>query len=147
MSGWGSVSQQLLRQLKITLFFYRSTELCQKLGNKTGFGHKILSVTTSSPSSSSSPSSLNRFYAVSRNSYFFFICQAVVGGIYQYKLIPQSKTWHDAQEYCREAFDDLAVTKDNNSVNASVQQRDFPVWVGLHRDGKTRSHTRGGFCT
>lgn len=69
-----------------------------------------------------------------------------MSGIYNYKLILQPKTWYEAQNYCRKEFDDLAVTNDIHSVNASVKQRDFPVWVGLHKDGKTHSHITGAFC-
>lgn len=66
----------------------------------------------------------------------FFICQTVVNGNYDYKFVPETKTWYEARDYCRDTFDDLAVTKDEAAVNVSVYQRNFPVWTGLRRDGK-----------
>lgn len=97
--------------------------------------------------STSLSSSLDRFYGVYPYSYRFFICQSGESGSYDYKLIPQSKTWFEAKDYCRTEFDGLAVTNSFHNVNASVKQKDFPLWVGLRRDGKTHSHIRGGFCT
>lgn len=94
-----------------------------------------------------SSSSLDRFYGADLKHPFFFICQSVMNGTYEYKLIPQSKNWYEAQKYCLKEFDDLAVINDVDNLNASVKQRDFPVWVGLRRDGKTHCSARGGFCT
>lgn len=67
--------------------------------------------------------------------------------MYEYKLILQPKTWHEAQKYCWEEFARLAVISDIHNLNASVQQRDFPVWIGLHREGKYHSHIRRSFCS
>lgn len=80
-----------------------------------------------------------RFYSVECNEYLFFICQysrTPTGHSWNYTLVPQSKTWKEALEFCRDRFHSLATLEDQSKQNAAVVQRDFPVWIGLHREGK-----------
>lgn len=70
------------------------------------------------------------------NGYFFFICQELINGIFEYKFIPRAKKWSEAWDYCKKKFHDLAVLSDESKLNAAVIQRDFPVWTGLRRNGK-----------
>lgn len=79
-----------------------------------------------------------RFYGTYCGKSLFFICHKDSRNHFDYTFIPQSKTWSDAREYCRDNYDDLATIEDSSDLNSAVKQQDFPVWTGLHRDGKDR---------
>lgn len=75
--------------------------------------------------------SLERFYGANCARSFFFFCKTGNNSIF----IPQSKIWSDAQQYCEDNYDGLATPY---SLNAAVIPNDFPVWIGLHRNGKDK---------
>lgn len=71
--------------------------------------------------------------------YLFFICQhSLVHDHWNYTLVPQSKTWIEAWNYCKENFYSLATLEDDTKLNSAVVQKDFPVWIGLYREGKAQ---------
>lgn len=80
--------------------------------------------------------SLERFYVTDCEGYYFFICQEKGGNN---KFINESKTWSDAQQYCSSFYDDLAFFPNSNLLYSAAEPQDFPVWIGLYRDGKVRS--------
>uniref|UniRef100_A0AAQ5YQ16 C-type lectin domain-containing protein n=1 Tax=Amphiprion ocellaris TaxID=80972 RepID=A0AAQ5YQ16_AMPOC len=83
-----------------------------------------------------------RVYGSDCRTYYFFICHEYHGlnlEHLRYKFIPQSKTWSEAQQYCRDKYDDLAYI----TYFAPVEEEDFPVWIGLHRDGETWKWSTG----
>lgn len=89
---------------------------------------------------------LERFRGSICEESWFFICYELQGdGKYEYIFIPQSKTWSEAQRYCKEKYYDLATIKDNSDMQAAVGPQDFPVWIGLHRDG-TEKHNCNLLC-
>ncbi|XP_051236327.1 macrophage mannose receptor 1-like isoform X3 [Dicentrarchus labrax] len=61
---------------------------------------------------------------------------------FDYTFIPQSKTWSEAQQYCKDNFDDLATFRSYN-LDSAVNLQDFPVWTGLHRDGEVWKWSAG----
>ncbi|XP_041845159.1 secretory phospholipase A2 receptor-like [Melanotaenia boesemani] len=75
-----------------------------------------------------------RVYGTDCGGNFFFICQETDGDSLRYIFILESKTWSEAQQYCRSNHDDLASFADSD-VSKAVEQQDFPVWIGLHKDG------------
>uniref|UniRef100_A0A3Q1GS00 C-type lectin domain-containing protein n=1 Tax=Acanthochromis polyacanthus TaxID=80966 RepID=A0A3Q1GS00_9TELE len=77
-------------------------------------------------------------YVSDCSTYYFFICQYQPS---KYKFIAQSKTWYEAQEYCEDKYDDLAYMTD--PIYRAVEEEDFPVWIGLHRDGETFKWSKG----
>lgn len=80
-----------------------------------------------------------RFLDQHCQQYLFFICQhSLVNGLWNYTLVPQSKTWTEARNYCKENFYSLATLGDYTSLNSAVVQKDFPVWIGLYREGKAQ---------
>uniref|UniRef100_A0A4W6FI23 C-type lectin domain-containing protein n=1 Tax=Lates calcarifer TaxID=8187 RepID=A0A4W6FI23_LATCA len=48
----------------------------------------------------------------------------------EYHYVSMSKTWADAQSYCRKMFTDLA-TVENQDDNSKLLENS---WIGLHRD-------------
>ncbi|XP_072237253.1 C-type mannose receptor 2-like, partial [Leuresthes tenuis] len=74
--------------------------------------------------------------------HWFFICQKHNGKDLEYKFIMESKTWSEAQEYCRKNYGDLASLTSAN-MEAAVVEQDFPIWTGLHRDGGTWKWSAG----
>uniref|UniRef100_UPI003AAD38BD C-type mannose receptor 2-like n=1 Tax=Centroberyx gerrardi TaxID=166262 RepID=UPI003AAD38BD len=70
-----------------------------------------------------------------RLSFFFCHVPKPAQHDFHYHFIPQSKTWLEAQDYCRTHYSDLATIPQNNALSSILIQRDFPVWTGLHRDG------------
>ncbi|XP_019962306.2 forkhead box protein R1 isoform X1 [Paralichthys olivaceus] len=86
---------------------------------------------------------ISRVYGSDCGYYFFFICHKRYHGHYHYTFIPQSKTWSEAQTYCRDVFDDLSTFKKGSDLKKAVLPQDFPVWTGLHRDGGAWVWSRG----
>ncbi|XP_045889174.1 macrophage mannose receptor 1-like [Micropterus dolomieu] len=70
-----------------------------------------------------------RFYGANCARSFFFFCKTGNNSIF----IPQSKIWSDAQQYCEDNYDGLATPYSL----IKVIPNDFPVWIGLHRNGET----------
>ncbi|KAF3686205.1 Macrophage mannose receptor 1 [Channa argus] len=81
-----------------------------------------------------------RFYGTGCEKYYFFICDK--DGNHKYIFINQSKTWSDAQQYCRKLYNDLAIIK-YNYLDSAVNEQDFPLWTGLYRDGTTWKWSTG----
>ncbi|KAJ4946913.1 hypothetical protein JOQ06_008956 [Pogonophryne albipinna] len=82
--------------------------------------------------------SSKRFYGNNcENSNFFYCQKKQHPNPYDYTFIPQSKSWLEAQQYCRSEFHDLATFEYVDYRYYPVQWQDFPVWIGLHRDGET----------
>lgn len=79
--------------------------------------------------------SLQRVNNKTCTSLFFFICHKTEDGIRSYIFVPESKTWSEAHEHCRRNGYHLAGLEDSD-LNTAVREQDFPVWTGLHRDGK-----------
>lgn len=78
-----------------------------------------------------------RLFSLECEQYLFFICQdSLAPNGWNYTLVPQSKTWKEALSYCRENFHSLATLEHQSKRSAALVQRDFPVWIGLHREGK-----------
>ncbi|XP_040894713.1 macrophage mannose receptor 1-like isoform X2 [Toxotes jaculatrix] len=82
----------------------------------------------------------NKIYGARCERYFFFICSKSDGN-YHYEFIPLTKTWSEAQDYCRNNKSDLAVLKYLSDPHFSGNS--FPIWVGLYRDGETWSWSSG----
>lgn len=74
-----------------------------------------------------------RMYSSSCEESYFFICHK--SQTWGYKFIPQSKTWSEARQYCRNEYYDLAIFRSRGDVDSAVTEEEFPVWTGLHRDG------------
>lgn len=79
-----------------------------------------------------------RFHGGYRSQYFFSICQKYTYD--GYTFVPQTKTWSEARSYCNENLTDLAMLTAQSTRDAAIQKRDYPVWIGLHRDGKRKHH-------
>ncbi|KAK1155009.1 macrophage mannose receptor 1-like isoform X1, partial [Acipenser oxyrinchus oxyrinchus] len=58
-----------------------------------------------------------------------------------YILIDQSKTWYDAQQYCRKNYTDLVSIK-NNDEDKKIKEKvnGTPVWIGLFNNPWKWSH-------
>lgn len=89
-----------------------------------------------------------RFYVLECQQHLFFICQSShTPNYWNYTLVLQSKTWREALEYCRDKFHSLAILDHQSKVDAAVVQQDFPVWIGLHREGEAPSnHQQAAGC-
>ncbi|XP_037835849.1 uncharacterized protein LOC119617721 [Kryptolebias marmoratus] len=67
-------------------------------------------------------------------NYFFFICgNNELNGV-NYTFIPKTKTWSDAQDYCKNTHDFLAIFQ-SSDLSDVIHEQDFPVWIGLRREG------------
>lgn len=78
-----------------------------------------------------------RFYGLECEKYLFFICQhSLAARSWSVALVPQSKRWKEALEHRRDPSKGLATLEGRTKLNAAVVQRDFPVWISLHREGK-----------
>lgn len=75
---------------------------------------------------------IDRIFAAKCEDYFFVICHKD----FKYEFIPQSKNWSEAQQYCRNEYDDLASFKEESDLVQAEAIEDFPVWTGLYKDGK-----------
>ncbi|KAK1891681.1 putative C-type lectin domain family 20 member A [Dissostichus eleginoides] len=78
-----------------------------------------------------------RFYGTTCDYYYYFYCHEQHGDHLNYIFIPQSKTWSEAQQYCRSEFNDLATFRNTSDLHSDINEQDFQVWTGLHRDGET----------
>ncbi|CAG5848892.1 unnamed protein product, partial [Menidia menidia] len=68
--------------------------------------------------------------------HLFFICRGF--GPLDYRLVPESRTWNEAQRFCRGQQAGLATFPGGilgTMVEVDLETLDFPVWTGLHRDG------------
>lgn len=72
----------------------------------------------------------------------FFMCQKKTSSDPEYVFIPSSKTWSEAQQYCRMNYHDLASFTSSDLDNL-MEEQEFPVWIGLHREGETWNWTAG----
>ncbi|GAA6229135.1 macrophage mannose receptor 1-like [Lates japonicus] len=55
----------------------------------------------------------------------------------EYHYVSMSKTWADAQSYCRETFTDLATVEnqdDNSKLLGVIQSHEKFAWIGLYDD-------------
>ncbi|XP_073319973.1 macrophage mannose receptor 1-like [Pagrus major] len=84
-----------------------------------------------------------RFYGTKCDASYFFICHEEKPNHFEHKFVPQSKTWSEAREYCKNHFDDLATFESRSGLEAFVTGRDYPVWIGLYRDGGTFKWSTG----
>ncbi|XP_063738588.1 uncharacterized protein LOC134863804 [Eleginops maclovinus] len=78
-----------------------------------------------------------RFYGTTCDYYNFFYCHEKHGDQFNYTFVPQSKSWMEAQQYCRSEFDDLATFINISDLHSDINEQDFEVWTGLHREGET----------
>ncbi|XP_023262700.1 secretory phospholipase A2 receptor-like [Seriola lalandi dorsalis] len=83
------------------------------------------------------------FYGSNCGVYYFFFCDTIQANNYKYIFIPQSKTWSEAQQFCRSKYRDLATLRNTEAMSKAIVPRDFPVWTGLRRDGGTWKWTKG----
>uniref|UniRef100_A0A3Q2DTS5 Uncharacterized LOC107083864 n=1 Tax=Cyprinodon variegatus TaxID=28743 RepID=A0A3Q2DTS5_CYPVA len=75
-----------------------------------------------------------RVYGLNCGSHHFFICQDNQNGQTDYIFIPEAKNWSEAQHYCSQNHEELANIP-TVSLSTTVQKQDFPIWIGLHKDG------------
>lgn len=64
------------------------------------------------------------------------VCVYSTGYFHQYHLILESKTWTEAQRYCREKYTDLATVdnmEDMNRLMAAGKGYSGEAWLGLVR--------------
>ena len=64
------------------------------------------------------------------------MCVYSTGYFHQYHLILESKTWTEAQRYCREKYTDLATVdnmEDMNRLMAAGKGYSGEAWLGLVR--------------
>lgn len=78
---------------------------------------------------------LQRVYGLNCGSHYFFICQDNQNGQTDYIFIPEAKNWSEAQHYCSQNHEELANIP-TVGLSTTVQKQDFPIWIGLHKDGK-----------
>ncbi|XP_035991591.1 secretory phospholipase A2 receptor-like [Fundulus heteroclitus] len=72
-------------------------------------------------------------------SYHYFICK---DDKTKYTFIPKAKKWSEAQQYCQDNDKDLA-NIESSDLYTTVNEEDFPVWIGLHRDGGSWNWSAG----
>ncbi|XP_051974101.1 macrophage mannose receptor 1-like isoform X3 [Xyrauchen texanus] len=76
--------------------------------------------------------------SVQYNTPKYFMCYDQDGeASNKYKLINESKTWFDAQLYCRNNHTDLVTIRDeteNNQVKEKGKSSSNPFWIGLFSD-------------
>ncbi|XP_067468626.1 macrophage mannose receptor 1-like [Thunnus thynnus] len=84
-----------------------------------------------------------RIYGANCKGNFFFFCQKLQNTYSKYTFIPQSKTWSEAQDYCRKDYDGLAAFSDYDKLMSALKSMDFPVWTGLYKDGKAWKWSSG----
>uniref|UniRef100_A0A8C9X782 C-type lectin domain-containing protein n=1 Tax=Sander lucioperca TaxID=283035 RepID=A0A8C9X782_SANLU len=69
-------------------------------------------------------------------TFFLFLgqCSFFVSELYEYHFINESKTWSEAQSYCRQHYTDLATVSnmaDTKRLHGSAQNQDG-AWIGLY---------------
>ncbi|MED6257666.1 hypothetical protein ATANTOWER_029247 [Ataeniobius toweri] len=86
----------------------------------------------------------HRVYGLNCGNHYYFICQDIKESqtLYKYIFIPKAKTWSEAQHYCRENHEELANIH-SSVLYSAVQKEDFPIWIGLHRDGGSWNWSAG----
>ncbi|XP_024863958.1 macrophage mannose receptor 1 isoform X2 [Kryptolebias marmoratus] len=72
----------------------------------------------------------------------FFICEKNENQSTEYEFIPEAKNWSDAFVDCEQKGYDLAIFS-YTKWNQFFTVRDFPVWIGLHRDGESWNWSSG----
>ncbi|XP_035991568.1 secretory phospholipase A2 receptor-like [Fundulus heteroclitus] len=83
-----------------------------------------------------------KIYVEDCGSHRFFICRKYLSNDYEYPFIPEAKTWPEAWEYCKTKYTDLA-SFSSSYLNNVVREMEFPIWIGLHRDGVAWTWTWG----
>ncbi|XP_061587467.1 macrophage mannose receptor 1-like [Cololabis saira] len=69
-------------------------------------------------------------------------CWFITGQLYEYHYIEESKSWTEAQKYCREYYTDLATISnmtDLERLNESAKTRQESAWIGL----RSRNNAKG----
>ncbi|XP_034721734.1 uncharacterized protein LOC117940580 [Etheostoma cragini] len=57
---------------------------------------------------------------------------------YTYKFVPQAKSWPEARQICStDSQHDLATFQSFSDLRDALDPQDYPVWIGLYRDGGT----------
>ncbi|XP_035991593.1 uncharacterized protein LOC118556397 [Fundulus heteroclitus] len=59
-----------------------------------------------------------------------------------YTFVNKSKSWDDASSYCEKNYKHLATFERSNMENIFTE-KDFPVWVGMRREGDIVTWTSG----
>lgn len=75
--------------------------------------------------------SLERVYGAECDKKFFFMCEGST------ELITQPMKFDDAHKYC-EKKGGLLTSSDYDQLNSLFGDQDFPIWIGLQRDGKDK---------
>ncbi|XP_062248221.1 C-type mannose receptor 2-like [Platichthys flesus] len=86
------------------------------------------------------------FHATACGLYYFFICHVAHDGHSHFKFELKSKTWLEAQKYCKDLTNDYSDTSNlqkGSDLDDIELPEDFPVWTGLHRDEGAWKWTRG----
>lgn len=80
---------------------------------------------------------LKRVYGDSCGALHFFFCRKIkTNWDWEYVFIPEIKTWSEARQFCQDRYDDMAFFLDSYQQEKAVVSQNFPVWIGLFRDGK-----------
>ncbi|ROL47474.1 C-type mannose receptor 2 [Anabarilius grahami] len=79
------------------------------------------------------------WYDSSCDSYYTFVCyDGRENASQKYVMIYTSKTWTEAQSYCREMYTDLASVRDETErqqiLSTLYYYYSYYVWIGLHRN-------------
>ncbi|KAI4895281.1 hypothetical protein NFI96_021434, partial [Prochilodus magdalenae] len=84
--------------------------------------------------------------------YFSAVCGVSAHVPHQYVFVSESKTWTEAQNYCRQTYTDLATIntmEEMKKLNATLKDKpSSSVWIGLSRGGTGKwlwSLADGGF--
>ncbi|XP_058629897.1 macrophage mannose receptor 1-like [Onychostoma macrolepis] len=69
---------------------------------------------------------------------FPFFCHSALASSHQYHFVNESKTWTEAQRYCRQNYTDLATIDDmeemNRLINTVNGSYSGSAWIGLYGD-------------
>ncbi|XP_016403792.1 macrophage mannose receptor 1-like [Sinocyclocheilus rhinocerous] len=67
-----------------------------------------------------------------------FICYRALASSHQYHFVNESKTWTEAQRYCRQNYTDLATIDNmeemNRLINTVNESYNDSAWIGLYDD-------------
>ncbi|KAM7418929.1 hypothetical protein PAMA_016177 [Pampus argenteus] len=72
-----------------------------------------------------------------RTIFLPFLCTAIEGFVGKHLYFPLSKSWHDAQAYCREQHTDLSFVgskSDEDKLRTASGTNPLKGWIGLYRD-------------